>query len=503
MKKYSMTILVLLFGVFAYSSVYNLNDYVAADDQQVEFNVCYGEWPDGMLSLADLNGATNGGSWYVTMIDMSATWCGPCVEFIPEFDNIAQEWEDNDQVMIMTALMDMNQPYTCQQWGDMGTPGYPLITNDGNGYGDHMFNWFNTGNAIPSTVFLTHEMQVYYKANQTNFYVANQKIQQMLNNCPQNNPDIDDDSILNEVDNCPNDYNPGQEDIDGDGLGDVCDDCNNMAGDINDDMVIDILDIVTTVNIILSGGINSPDYDSCTIGDADYSGDGVINVLDVIQMINLIINDLARIADAVPGTALVDFTPSGSNLLVSISSDVQFSGVEMSFPGNEMSFGLTGNLQITLNQRFRNGINHLVAFSMLNTPFTDNQAEFVIAGGANLSLNDVNIVVADTHGEALSLTKSRSANIFQTGPYGFAMDSVYPNPFNPATEITFTVPVDGNVKLTAVNMQGQVVDVIHNGFESVGTHSYTWDAGSLPSGIYFIQLTSGRRAETTRVVLMK
>ncbi len=503
MKKYSPMILIILFGAFAFSSVYNLNDYVASDDQQVEFPVCYGTWPDGMLSLSDLNGEMNGGNWYVTMIDISATWCGPCVAFIPEFDSIAQEWEDNGQVMIMTALMDMNQPYTCQQWGDMGIAGYPLITNDGDGYGDHIFNWFNTGSAIPSTVFLTHEMQVYYKANQTNFYVANQKIQQMLDNCPENNPDLDGDFILNEMDNCPNDYNPGQEDIDGDGLGDVCDDCNNMAGDTNDDMIIDILDIVTTVNIILSGGFNSPDYDSCTIGDADYSGDGVINVLDIIQMINIVVNGLAREVDAPNQTAQVNFAVSGSDLVIDITSDNEFSGVEMAIADHQAPFELRGNAHITVNQKFQDGINRMIAFSLLNTPFSANHAEFVIEGAANVSLEDVNVIIAGTQGNAMTLTKSWSDNVFQTGPFGFALDSVYPNPFNPSTEITFTIPVDGNVKLTAVNMQGQVVDVIHNGFESVGTHSYNWDAGNLPSGIYFIQLHNGQNTETTRVVLMK
>lgn len=41
--------------------------------------------------------------------------------------------------------------------------------------------------------------------------------------------DDDDDGIPNDDDNCPNDYNPGQEDADGDGVGDVCDNCPNIA----------------------------------------------------------------------------------------------------------------------------------------------------------------------------------------------------------------------------------------------------------------------------------
>lgn len=41
--------------------------------------------------------------------------------------------------------------------------------------------------------------------------------------------DVDTDGILNSVDNCPNDANPGQEDIDGDGIGNICDDSNVIA----------------------------------------------------------------------------------------------------------------------------------------------------------------------------------------------------------------------------------------------------------------------------------
>ena len=82
----------------------------------------------------------------------------------------------------------------------------------------------------------------------------------------------------------------GTMDSDGDGIADECDDCNNMSGDINDDMNIDILDIVSVVNIILNGGINSSDYTECELSDANFNSDGSINVLDIIQIINVILD---------------------------------------------------------------------------------------------------------------------------------------------------------------------------------------------------------------------
>ena len=42
-------------------------------------------------------------------------------------------------------------------------------------------------------------------------------------------PDIDDDGIMNGDDNCVDIYNPNQEDIDNDQIGDLCDPCNNLV----------------------------------------------------------------------------------------------------------------------------------------------------------------------------------------------------------------------------------------------------------------------------------
>ena len=79
----------------------------------------------------------------------------------------------------------------------------------------------------------------------------------------------------------------GTEDTDGDGIVDDCDNCHNMPGDVNDDLIVDILDIVLSVNTILSIGETS----DCAAADADIDGNGLINILDVIQIINIVMSD--------------------------------------------------------------------------------------------------------------------------------------------------------------------------------------------------------------------
>tara|TARA_B110000438_G_C15728973_1_gene613388 strand:- start:30 stop:500 length:471 start_codon:yes stop_codon:yes gene_type:complete len=55
----------------------------------------------------------------------------------------------------------------------------------------------------------------------------------------------------------------------------------SIVGDVNEDSVINVQDIVLTVNLVMSGEYNS---------SADLNSDGFINVLDIVQIINIILN---------------------------------------------------------------------------------------------------------------------------------------------------------------------------------------------------------------------
>jgi len=63
----------LLCGVI-FSAEYEVGDLVDMDDQLQSFSVCNGEYFNDQLSLADLNGDVNGGHYFVSWFDISATW---------------------------------------------------------------------------------------------------------------------------------------------------------------------------------------------------------------------------------------------------------------------------------------------------------------------------------------------------------------------------------------------------------------------------------------------
>ena len=143
------------------------------------------------------------------------------------------------------------------------------------------------------------------------------------------------------------------------------------------------------------------------------------------------------------------------------------------------------------------------AYSLLNDSFDGHSATFIISNAYDVDIADIDITVADKNGNAIVTTQSMNLEVYQSGPHKFELSSIYPNPFNPATEINFSVPTDSYVRLSVYNVQGQEVDVIHEGFQSSGAHSYTWNASDMSSGVYYARLVSGNKAKTMKAVLMK
>ena len=80
----------------------------------------------------------------------------------------------------------------------------------------------------------------------------------------------------------------------------------------------------------------------------------------------------------------------------------------------------------------------------------------------------------------------------------------FPNPFNPATTISFNLDKSETVNMSIFDLNGtEVFEVINNQFYSAGQHSINIDAAELPSGLYFYQLRSGKNISTKKMLLLK
>ncbi len=93
-------------------------------------------------------------------------------------------------------------------------------------------------------------------------------------------------------------------------------------------------------------------------------------------------------------------------------------------------------------------------------------------------------------------------------PAVYSLSPNYPNPFNPSTNINFSLPKDGNVKINIYNINGQLVATIFDSFIQSGSYTVSWDGktntGAIASsGIYFYQMRAPNYVVTKKMTLVK
>ncbi len=79
----------------------------------------------------------------------------------------------------------------------------------------------------------------------------------------------------------------------------------------------------------------------------------------------------------------------------------------------------------------------------------------------------------------------------QPSGFEFALKPAYPNPFNPATTISFTLPSTQLVSLKIYDLLGREAATLFSGKLEGGEHTMRWQADGMPAGIYFCRLQAG------------
>ncbi len=88
-------------------------------------------------------------------------------------------------------------------------------------------------------------------------------------------------------------------------------------------------------------------------------------------------------------------------------------------------------------------------------------------------------------------------------PQAFALESVYPNPFNARAEIRYAVPMANEVSLAVYDLLGRQISVLVHGRHEPGIYTTSFDARSLTSGLYFCKLSANGFVATQKLVVLK
>ena len=85
----------------------------------------------------------------------------------------------------------------------------------------------------------------------------------------------------------------------------------------------------------------------------------------------------------------------------------------------------------------------------------------------------------------------------------FKLYQNYPNPFNPSTKIKFELPEISNIELSIFNILGQKIATLFKGIKNAGYYEYSFDAGNLPSGVYFYQIITKKYSLAKKMILLR
>ena len=247
----------------------------------------------------------------------------------------------------------------------------------------------------------------------------------------------------------------------------VSSDSDGMLGDLNGDMIINVLDVIQMVNMAL--GTQEPNYST-----ADLNQDGEINVLDIVQIVNMILD--GRGVDATHASVI------DKNGIVTLESNGYIGGVQMT-----LSHSDNFKIDLTDDALFSNYVtreNETVL--IIVAPYSNDL--FSISGDYQI----IDMIVANSVGKIEVAT-----------PQSIVLDSAYPNPFNPSTSIRLYMPTENITIVKVYNIMGQDVGELYNGVMPAGYTTLTWDASDLSSGVYIVRAISEQNMVSQKVMLVK
>jgi hypothetical protein len=191
-------------------------------------------------------------------------------------------------------------------------------------------------------------------------------------------------------------------------------------------------------------------------------------------------------------TNFVDLSPL--NVVVASGTDFHVVWEVVGSAGDTLQFLLDDGTTAPTDRSssYRNGVNGLGWYNRADANYVvgkiPSYENFLITAYIAATVSDVELVSAEI-------------------PKEFALYQNFPNPFNPATRVRYSVSERGRTQLRVFDVLGRQVATLVDAVQSPGTYEAQWDLSngysSVASGVYFCRLEHGARSSTQKMVLLK
>lgn len=262
-------------------------------------------------------------------------------------------------------------------------------------------------------------------------------------------------------------------------------------GDANGSMSVDVADVVVEV-AYLTGNNPQP----FIFEAADVNTDQIVNVLDIVGTVNIIINPaVSSLGFSDNNTA----TYSIEDGILYIETPVVLGGVQFAFNSEaEISTleALNGFEQITWNtaETF-----HFMAYSMSGKTLGVGKHALLYVGDAEMK----QIILSNAQGQNVLAIKKIATDLSSVEAMQMRLPN--PNPFTTYVNIPYIVGQTGahEVRLVFTNVAGLTVDA-YTTTNTFGEYTYTWRPAGLPNGVYFVTLyVDGKKIQSNKLVCVQ
>jgi uncharacterized delta-60 repeat protein len=138
-------------------------------------------------------------------------------------------------------------------------------------------------------------------------------------------------------------------------------------------------------------------------------------------------------------------------------------------------------------------------YDYTNALYVDMSGSVYAAGSVMFAANNTNMGVVKYSQPVILGVNNQNIQIAND----FRLEQNFPNPFNPSTSISYSVPNPGNVKISVYDITGRLVSTIVNEYKNAGSYELKFDGSKLASGTYFYRMDAVGYSDVKKMMLVK